>query len=92
MSIPNPSAMETKVDMILVTQEEIKASLKEMRGQCRVDMSTVYDRIGYLEKQDSRRIGACETKSTGTTTIIAVVTGLFILVQALFTMWPHIRG
>jgi hypothetical protein len=88
----SPSAIETKVDMILVTQEEIKTSLKEMKGQCRADMGTVYDRLVFLEKQDSRRSGACETKSTSSTAAIAIVTALFILVQAFFTMWPHVRG
>ena len=92
MSPPSPSAIETKVDMILVTQEEIKESLREMRGQCRADMTTVYDRVLFLEKQDSKRTGACETKKTSTTAIIAIVTGLFILVQAIFTAWPHIKG
>jgi hypothetical protein len=92
MSPPGPSGLETKVDMVLVTQEEIKSQLKEMRGQCRVDMSTVYDRIGYLEKQDTRRTAVCETKQMSTGLSVAIVTGIFILIQAIFTAWPHIKG
>lgn len=93
------SALETKVDLLLVQNAEIKAALDKFNDHCREDMRGVYDHVGGIQQRLEARIkevenhAACQKgKELSTGKLVAIIGVVSMFVQGTFVMLQYIRG
>jgi hypothetical protein len=97
MTRVSPDVLETKIDLLLVQQAELKEAIKELRGNCRMDMQSVYVHVNAVEDAMDERMrqveahAACQRgKGMSWDKLVLVGTALFVFFQALAAWWPKV--
>lgn len=87
-------------------RKEVTDALKEMRQNCRADMAdhdeNIKDMYGKLNEirraftdkleEIQAHVHCQEGKSITWDKVVVVGMAIFMFVQAVFTMWPHVKG